>query len=56
MGSEANLTFWHVFDGVEEIAGGDDGDTAFQRIETADLLEFLTKDLTSVSSTSSDLQ
>ena len=44
-GFGGQLTYWHVFGAVEEIAGGGDGDTALQRIETADLFEFLTKDL-----------
>ena len=38
-------TFLHVFGTVEEIAGGGDGDTSFQWVETADLFEFLAKDL-----------
>ena len=44
-GFRGQLTFWHVFGAVEEIARGCNGDTAFQGIETADLFEFLTKDL-----------
>ena len=44
-GFGGQLTFWHVFGAVEEIAGGCNGDTAFQGIETADLFKFLTKDL-----------
>ena len=44
-GFGGQLTFWHVFGAVEEIAGGGDGDTVFQGIETADQFVFLTKDL-----------
>ena len=44
-GFGGQVTFRHVFGAVEEIAGRGDGDTAFQGIETADLFEFLTKDL-----------
>ena len=36
----------HVFGTVEEVASGGDGDTSFQWVETADLFEFLAKDLT----------
>ena len=45
-GFGGQLTFWHVFGAVEEIASRGDGDTAFQGVETADLFEFLTKDFT----------
>ena len=45
-GFGGQLTFWHVFGAVEEIARIGDCDTPFQGIETADLFEFLTKDLT----------
>ena len=40
------VTFWHMFRAVEEIAGGGDGDAPFQRFKTADLFKFLA--LTSV--------
>ena len=38
-------TFLHVFGVAEEVAGGGDGDTSFQWVETADLFEFFAKDL-----------
>ena len=40
-------TFLRVFGAVEEFAGGGDGDASFYGVETADLFEFLVKDLAS---------
>ena len=35
----------HVFGAVEEVTSRGDGDASFQWVETADLFEFLAKDL-----------
>jgi len=44
-GFGGQTAFWHVLLAVEEVASRGDGHATFQRIEPADLLEFLAKDL-----------
>ena len=46
-GFGGQMTLWHVFGAEEEIGSRGDSDTAFLRIESTDLFEFLAKDSTS---------